>query len=92
MYDCDILIKKILIDCFINQLSKIHSFLYWVDLNIIIDFKSPLTIDNPMENSDLVKFVMCALVSRVHMMFYTLRKGYTVPGNQGIHDKLNQIH
>ena len=40
---------------------------------------------------DLVKFVMCALVSRVRMMFYTLRKGYTVPGNQGIHDKLNQI-
>ena len=36
-----------------------------------------------LESWDLVKFVMCALVSRVHMMFYTLRKGYTVPGKQG---------
>ena len=46
----------------------------------------------PYEKSwDLVKVVMCALVSRVQMMFYTLRKGYTVPGNQGIHDKLNKI-
>ena len=45
-----------------------------------------------MKFLDLVKFVMCALVSRVHMMFFTLRKGYTVPGNQGIHDELNQIH
>ena len=34
---------------------------------------------------------MCALVSRVHMMFFTLIKGYTVSGNQGLHDKLNQI-
>ena len=41
--------------------------------------------------SDLVKFVMCALVSRVHKTFYILRKGFTVPGNQGTHDKLNQI-
>ena len=39
----------------------------------------------------LVKFFMCALVSRVHMMFYVLIKKYTVPGNQGPHDKLNQI-
>ena len=32
----------------------------------------------PYEKSwDLVKVVMCALVSRVQMMFYTLRKGYT---------------
>ena len=30
---------------------------------------------------DLVKFVT----------FYILTKGYTVPGNQGTHDKLNQI-
>ena len=44
-----------------------------------------------VDNLDLVKFVICALVSRVHMMFYTLRKGYIAPGNQGIHDKLDQI-
>ena len=29
--------------------------------------------------SDLVKFVMCTLVSRVHTTFYILTKGYTVP-------------
>ena len=40
---------------------------------------------------DLVKFVMCALVSMVHMTFYILTKGYIVFGNQGTHDKLNQI-
>ena len=34
---------------------------------------------------------MYTRVSKVHMMFYTLRKGHTVPGNQGIHDKLNEI-
>ena len=38
---------------------------------------------------DLVKFVMCTMVFRVHMTFYTLTKGYTVPGNQDTHDKLN---
>ena len=38
---------------------------------------------------DLVKFVMCTLDSWVHMTFYILRKGYTVPGNQGTHDKLD---
>ena len=34
---------------------------------------------------------MCTLVSRVQMTFYILTKGHTVPGNQGTHDKLNQI-
>ena len=34
---------------------------------------------------------MCAMVSRIHMMFYILIKGYTVPENQGTHDKYNQI-
>ena len=41
--------------------------------------------------SDLAKFVMRTLVYGVHMKFYMPKKGYTVPGNQGIHDKLNQI-
>ena len=40
---------------------------------------------------DLLKFVMCTLVSRVHITFYILKKEYTVPGNQVKHDKLNQI-
>ena len=42
----------------------------------------PRTIGNCISQKflDLVK---CALVSRVHMMFYTLRKGYTVPRNPG---------
>ena len=40
---------------------------------------------------DLVKLGMCTLVSKVHMTFYILTKGYTVYGNQGTHDKLNQI-
>ena len=41
--------------------------------------------------SDLVKFIMFTLISRVHMTFYILKKGYIVPGNQGTFDKLNQI-
>ena len=41
---------------------------------------------------DLVKFVMYTLVSRAHMPFFIPRKGHTVTGNQGTHDKLNQIH
>ena len=44
-----------------------------------------------VDHLELVKFVMCILVSRVHMMFYILTKGYTIPGNRGKHDKLNQI-
>ena len=40
---------------------------------------------------DLINFVMCTLVSRVHMSFYALIKGYIVPGNQGTHDKLKRI-
>ena len=38
-----------------------------------------------------VKCVTCTMVSRVHMTFCIIIKGYTVPGNQGTHDKLNQI-
>ena len=46
-----------------------------------------------LEYLDLVQFVMCTLVFRVHMTFYILTKGYMVPENQGIyiHDKPNQI-
>ena len=54
---------------------------------------------------DLVKFVICTLISRVHITFFEyqkgmqsletrvhiLPKGHTVPGNQGTHDKLSQI-
>ena len=40
---------------------------------------------------DLVVFVMCVLVSGVRMTFYIPTKRYTVPGNQGTYDKLNQI-
>ena len=40
---------------------------------------------------DLVKFDMGTLVSRVHLTFYILTKGYMVSGNLGTHDKLNQI-
>ena len=35
-----------------------------------------------LKKLDLVRFVMCTLVSRVNMMFYTLIKGYTVTGNR----------
>ena len=44
-----------------------------------------------IDKSDLVKFVMCTLVSRLHMTFYIITNGYPVPGNQGTHAKLNQI-
>ena len=47
---------------------------------------------NRVQKSDLVIFVMCTLVSRVHMTFHILTKGYIAPGNQGTYDKLNQIH
>ena len=43
------------------------------------------------KGADLVKFVMCTLVSRVQMTFYILTKVCTVPGNQGKHYKLNEI-
>ena len=46
-------------------------------------------LDKYLENSDLVKFVMCTLVSSVHMSFHKLTKGYLVPGNQGTYDKFN---
>ena len=45
------------------------------------------TTSNEIKISDLVKFVMCTLVSMVHMTFYILTYGYIVPGNQGTHDK-----
>ena len=31
--------------------------------------------------SDLVKFIICTLVSRVHVTVFTFTKGHTVPGN-----------
>ena len=41
--------------------------------------------------SDMVKFVMCNLVSRVHMTFYIITERWTVRGNQGTHYKLHQF-
>ena len=43
------------------------------------------------KKSNRVKFEVYILVSRVHMMFYILTRGDTVPGNQGTHEKPNQI-
>ena len=40
---------------------------------------------------NLVRFVTCTFVSRVHMTFYILTKGNTVPENQGTRDELYQI-
>ena len=40
---------------------------------------------------ELVQFAMCTLVWRIHITFYIPTQGCTVPGNQGTHDKLNQI-
>ena len=38
-------------------------------------------------------YVLCTMnrVFRVNMTLYLQRKEYTFPGNQGTHDKLNQI-
>ena len=44
-----------------------------------------------LRNLDLIKFVICTLVSRVHMASYALTKGFTVPGNQDTHNEINQI-
>ena len=40
---------------------------------------------------DLVKFVMCTIVSRDCLCFCQYIKRHLYPGNQGTHDKLNQI-
>ena len=40
---------------------------------------------------DLVKFVMCTLVSRDSVLFCKYLKRHVYPGNQDTHDKLNQI-
>ena len=66
--------------------------IYYKYILVICDQMTWKTHKMKANVSDLVKFVICTLVSRVHMMFYILTKGYTVFGNQGTHDKLNQIH
>ena len=38
-------------------------------------------------NLDLIKFIMCTLVSRVYMTIYVLTKGCTVPEIKGTHEK-----
>ena len=43
-----------------------------------------------MKITELLKFVMCTLVSRVHMTFYVLIKGYTVPENQDTRKNLTR--
>ena len=50
-----------------------------------------LEVNMYVELLDLVKFVICTLVARVHMTLNILMKWYTVTGNQGTYDKLNQI-
>ena len=40
---------------------------------------------------DMVKFVLCTLVSGDCMPFCKYIKRHLYPGNQGTHDKLNQI-
>ena len=40
---------------------------------------------------NLVKFVMCTLVSRDRVLFCKCIKRQMYPGNKGTHDKLNQI-
>ena len=42
-------------------------------------------------DSDLVKFVMCTLVSRDYVPLLECTKRHVYPVNQGTHDKLNQI-
>ena len=41
--------------------------------------------------SDLVEFVMCTLISRECVPFCKYIKRHVYPGNQGTHDRLNQI-
>ena len=41
---------------------------------------------------ELVKFTMCILVSRDCVPFCKYTKCHVYPGDQDIHDKLNQIH
>ena len=47
--------------------------------------------DRWYHKTDLVKFVMCTLVSRDYVPFCKYIKRHLYPGKQGTHDKLNQI-
>ena len=42
------------------------------------------------EIADLVKFIMCTLVSREYLSLYKYIKRHVYPVNQGTYDKLNQ--
>ena len=79
-----------------NQLSYLCQILcnflgQFITHILFLDFWLQRSNFTSKDKTDLVKFVMCFLVSRVHMTFYILTKGNTVPANQGTRDKLNQI-
>ena len=74
-FECELFIKKCL-------WKMLHRWIMTVHINPHFNLEKIW---------DLVKLVMCTLVSRVHMTFCILTKGHTVPKNRGTHDKLNQI-
>ena len=51
---------------------------------------SGMRVSNPkywfLNTQNLVKLVMSILIYSVHMTFYILTTGYTVPGNKGTHE------
>ena len=54
-----------------------------------LDFEN--SFEKHFQNSDLVKFIMCTLVSRDYLQFCKYTKRLVCPGHQGTNDKLNQI-
>ena len=80
--------------CWLGWIIQCHSTATFMLLNaayISMQFIHNFKQYNNVDNHYLIKFIMCTLVSRVHMKFYILTKWYTAPGIQGTHDKLNQI-
>ena len=74
--------------------SRVHMGFYILTKRVHSPWMKPEgthdKLNHQIPNLNLIKFIMCTLVSRVHMTLYILTKGYTVPGNKGTHDKLNQ--
>ena len=82
--------------CYVLQ-SKLRSFFLvppqnthqWTqEIDFLVYTREPLVHS---KNFGSVMFVMCTLFSRVRMTFCILIKWYTLPGNQGTHDKHYQI-
>ena len=79
-----------------SNYSASEAIIFWADgyPTIFTSIKSKAFFNLMLRTSkflDLVKFVMCTLVSRDRVPFLKYIKRHVCPGTQGTHDKLNQI-